>query len=274
MLFRSLRNIEVLRFADAIQIIGDVPNAAATGQIVIAESEAATPARVGETFTVTLGTVADTDGLPPFPAGFLITWQVEETPGAGDWINIEEPLSDAPITGVSFTPTAAFELEGLRIRVIATFIDGHGIPEVVTSAPSVPLAAAVSPAATIGDDVLFGTVGNDIIDALAGDDDVFGFAGNDILIGGPGSDILDGGDGTDTAVFSGAVADFTFELTATGTIEVIDAITGEEDEVISIEQFQFDNATLSLAQVQSILAGGALPVVGTAGPDEIGRAHV
>jgi Ca2+-binding RTX toxin-like protein len=276
----TLRNIEVLQFADAVQIIDPaVTNSLATGQLGIAESEPGTPARVGETFTVTLGTVNDANGLPPL-SQFTFVWQVEETPGAGDWVPIEDPIADdLLITGQSFTPTAAYELEGLRIRVVGTFIDGNGIPEVVMSAPSVPLSAAISPVATTGDDVLFGTVNNDVIDALAGDDEVFGLGGNDTLIGGPGNDILDGGDGTDTAVFNGAIADFVFEVTPDGILEVVDDAAGEEDAVISIENFQFTDGTFTLAQINAIVAGGGVPgggatggadvITGTPGPDVI-----
>jgi Ca2+-binding RTX toxin-like protein len=275
----TLRNVEVLQFADVVQIIDPaVSNSLSTGQLGITESEPGTPARVGETFTVTLGTVADTDGLPPL-SQFTFVWQVEETPGAGDWVPIEDPIADdLLITGPSFTPTPAYELEGLRIRVVGSFIDAHGIPEVVMSAPSVPLSAAVSPVATIGDDVLFGTVGDDVIDALAGDDEVFGLGGNDTLIGGPGNDILDGGEGNDTAVFNGAIADFTFEVTDEGILEVVDDAAGEEDAVISIENFQFTDGTLTLAQVNAIIAaggaggaatGGADVITGTPGPDVI-----
>jgi Ca2+-binding RTX toxin-like protein len=229
----------------------------------LTDSTPGTPAAIGDTFTVTLGTVDDNDGLPPL-SQFNIIWQVEETPGAGDWVNIAHPVTDALFTGLTFTPTPDLELEGLSIRAVGSFTGNNGIPEVVMSAPTVALAAATVTAATEGDDEIFGTVGADMIDGLGGDDTIFGFAGNDIITGGAGSDLIDGGEGSDTAVFAGLIEDFTFELTPDNTIEVVHNVTGEEDEVISIESFQFDNGTLTLAQVE--LLAGVIPAA-TAGDD-------
>jgi len=267
----TVRNVEILQFADGVQIIGDVPNEAATGQLVIENSGGGDPA-VGQTFTATLGTVADADGLPALPAGFSFTWQVEQTPGAGDWVTIEDPITALPITGVSFTPTPAMALEGLTIRVTATFTGNNGVLEGVLSEPTIALAAASVTPATAGDDTIFGTIAADTIDALAGDDTVQAFGGNDTIIGGAGNDILDGGTGTDTAVFNALLSNITFARTPTGTIEVVDAAAGVEDEVISIEQFQFriatGTATLTLAQVAALAdPAGAANLVATAGND-------
>ncbi|WP_088348188.1 MULTISPECIES: peroxidase family protein [Rhodomicrobium] len=282
----TLRNIEVLQFADGIEIIGDIANSPATGQLILLDSTPGTPAAVGDTFTVDISAIVDANGVPPL-SGFTITWQVEQTPGVGDWVTIEDPVADDVVpNGPTFTPTTAMELEGLRIRAIATFIDGHGIPEVVVSAPTVALAAQAATVATTGDDILFGTAGADVIDALAGDDEVFGFAGNDTLIGGPGadlldggegadtlnggagdddllggagadtlnggagSDILDGGAGNDTAVFQGNLADFTFEVTPTGTLELVQG--ANEDEIIDIENLTFNDASITLAAAQDL----------------------
>jgi Ca2+-binding RTX toxin-like protein len=170
----------------------------------LTDSTPGTPAAIGDTFTVTLGTVDDNDGLPPL-SQFNIIWQVEETPGAGDWVNIAHPVTDALFTGLTFTPTPDLELEGLSIRAVGSFTGNNGIPEVVMSAPTVALAAATVTAATEGDDEIFGTVGADMIDGLGGDDTIFGFAGNDIITGGAGSDLIDGGEGSDTAVFAGLI---------------------------------------------------------------------
>jgi VCBS repeat-containing protein len=77
------------------------------------------------------------------------------------------------------------------------------------------------------DDELFGGTGNDVLaggdgndqlsgedndDSLSGgngDDSIFGGNGNDTLTGGAGLDYLDGGAGTDTAVYSGALSEYT-----------------------------------------------------------------
>jgi Ca2+-binding RTX toxin-like protein len=267
----TLRNIEVLQFSDTTVIIDDdIVNGRPTGTFAVTDVNGGA-AGVGETFRVTiesiLAGVDDPDGMPTSLSAYTIIWQVEETLGAGDWVAIEDPNTEAAITGAQFIPTTAMELEGLRIRAIVQFRDNEGIPEVAASNPVGPLAAAAVIAATAGADELFGTVGDDTIDALAGDDDIFGFAGNDTLIGGLGDDLIDGGEGTDRAVFAGASTDFTFEVTPEGTIEVVNNLTLEEDEVISIENFQFTDTTLTIAQVNAILGIGGGGGDGTAGDD-------
>ncbi len=79
-------------------------------------------------------------------------------------------------------------LEGLTIRVTATFTGNNGVLEGVLSEPTIALAAASVTPATAGDDTIFGTIAADTIDALAGDDTVQAFGGNDTIIGGAGVD--------------------------------------------------------------------------------------
>ncbi|MEW8048125.1 MAG: DUF4347 domain-containing protein, partial [Candidatus Thiodiazotropha sp.] len=74
-------------------------------------------------------------------------------------------------------------------------------------------------------------------------------AGDDTLTGGAGDDYLDGGAGTDTAVFSGARADYTIDYyAATGELVVSDTRGGSPDgadTLINIETLQFsDQAVL------------------------------
>ncbi len=264
----KVRNIELLQFNDGIQILDpNITNAAATGQLELIESNADGFPAVGETFTIAIGSVADDDGLPPLST-FQVTWQVELTPGEGDWTVITDPVTEVPATGLSFTPVPGMELEGLRIRAAAGFIGNNGIPEFVLSPPTVALAAAVAGVGTPLDDTLFGTVGDDTIDALAGDDVVFLFSGNDTVIGGPGNDILDGGVGDDTAIFDGPIGDYTFEINAEGLLEVIHLGTLVEDAVIDIENFVFRDPgtgailnTITLQEVLDGLGGGNTPPI-------------
>ncbi|MFH1870442.1 MAG: calcium-binding protein [Pseudomonadota bacterium] len=58
------------------------------------------------------------------------------------------------------------------------------------------------PAATTGNDVLYGTGAVDALDGLAGDDVIYGLAGDDAIIGGAGDDLLVGGYGRDVYVFN------------------------------------------------------------------------
>ena len=227
-----IRNFEILQFSDVIEILdANIANVVATGQLALLDSTLTTPAMVGDTFTVDIGSVVDPDGVPALTA-FNVVWQVEQTPGANDWIAIEDPLTETPITGLTFTPTTAFGIDGLRIRVAATFTGNNGVPESVVSAPTTVLLAAPAGAPTPNDDVLVGTANADTIDALAGNDIVFGLAGNDILTGNLGDDLLDGGDGIDTASFAAATTSLTVDLSAAGPQ---DTIAAGIDTLISIE---------------------------------------
>jgi Ca2+-binding RTX toxin-like protein len=261
----NIRNFEILQFADqALSLDPTITNNAATGLLAIIDG-GAVGVIVGEPLTVALGTVADADGVPPL-ADFTFLWQFEQTLGAGDWADVTDPLTGDIVTGVSFVPTAAHELDGLRLRVIGSFVGaGNGFPEVVFSAPTDPVAPAAVAAPTAGDDILVGTLGADLINGLAGDDIISSLGGSDVIIGGPGNDILDGGIDTgglgDIAVFFGPLANFTFILNAEGVLEVVDAAAGEEDAVSNIENILIASVTLTDAQVAAVVAAlrGGLP---------------
>ena len=151
-----IRNFEVLRFADGIEIIqAGITNHAATGTLGIsvtagplhaAAVAAGFELAVGDTLIVNIGSVADLDGLPSLPGGgpdlskFTFVWQQERTAGAGDWVDITHPVTGELIVGQTFAPTQAFGLDGLAVRVVGRFTDAHGLPEVVTSDATAPLA--------------------------------------------------------------------------------------------------------------------------------------
>ena len=161
-----VRNIELLQFTDGIQILDpNLVNSAAQGSLAITVN---TPpdVNVGDTLTVNLGTVTDADN----PGGVVnlsaitLTWQVEQTLGLGDWVTIQDPLTETPVTGPSFTPNEAHELSGLRLRVMGIFIDAHGVPEVVTSPATVPVEASGLPGGLppiLGVDPIFGPIDED-----------------------------------------------------------------------------------------------------------------
>ena len=150
-----VRNIEVLRFADQTVNLVPIVNNVATGNLALAITNGtgafnlATRLEVGDTLTVSLAdpdgagplsAVADLDGVPAIN-GFEFTWQAEQTPGAGDFINIIDPNTGATITGRNFTPTSSLLIpSGASLRVVGTFRDGHSVPETVYSLPTQPLA--------------------------------------------------------------------------------------------------------------------------------------
>lgn len=167
----NIRNFEILQFADAVEIIQEgLTNSPATGNLRISVANGALGdplvLETGDTLTVDLGDplnggVVDGDGLPPITQ-IEFVWQVEQTPGLGDWVALEDPVTEAPITGRTFTPTDLFELDGLRLRVVATFIDAHGVPEIVTSLPTDPITGAAGLAPVPLDPVAdFGAIDED-----------------------------------------------------------------------------------------------------------------
>jgi Ca2+-binding RTX toxin-like protein len=135
-----IRNFEALQFADQVVILANITNSPATGLLEIIDP---TPGifQNGDALTVGIGSVTDPDGVPPL-SKFSIVWQVEQTPGLADWADIVHPITEEIATGLTFTPTAEYELDGLRLRVRASFTDNHGIPESVFSAPTPPVGTA------------------------------------------------------------------------------------------------------------------------------------
>jgi Ca2+-binding RTX toxin-like protein len=93
------------------------------------------------------------------------------------------------------------------------------------------------------DDVYIGTRFNDTIN---------GNAGNDTLAGGGGNDIINGGTGRDTAVYTGAKADYTWVANGSGGWTITDNRTGSindgTDTLISIERLQFSDGVVQLAE--------------------------
>lgn len=105
---------------------------------------------------------------------------------------------------------------------------------------------------TDSDDYLYGTDGNDEVRAAAGNDIVDGFAGDDVIEAGAGDDLLIGGDGVDTAVFSGALADYTFMRIGAMEVLVTDRrADGDGADVLQfdVEQVRFTDGTVSLADL-------------------------
>ncbi len=76
------------------------------------------------------------------------------------------------------------------------FLDAQG--DVVTTWDRLDVIGMLPPAATDGDDTLYGDEYDNNIDGLGGNDVLYGYAGNDTLDGGDGADTLDGGAGNDT----------------------------------------------------------------------------
>ncbi|MEQ1650096.1 MAG: calcium-binding protein [Hyphomicrobiaceae bacterium] len=128
-----------------------------------------------------------------------------------------------------------------------------------------------------GDDTIDGGDGNDYLHGGVGADSIFGGAGRDRLHGGIGNDSLDGGDGIDTAVFTGARSDYTFEVLTGGMVRITDHRSGSVntgvDTMIAIENIKFSDGTFALQDVLPPPPSGATEgddtLNGTTGNDVI-----
>jgi hypothetical protein len=93
---------------------------------------------------------------------------------------------------------------------------------------------------------LTGGNGDDTISGLGGNDIINGSGGNDLLTGGAGNDTIDGGAGLfDTAVYSGARAQYTLSFINTGNLAgtVIDTVPGRDgtDTLTNVEFLKFSD---------------------------------
>jgi Ca2+-binding RTX toxin-like protein len=128
----KLKNIERLFFSDQTIKANNHANTIATG-VVNVTANTTTGELTASLTGSTLGDVADVDGFNAADVRFI--WQVETVAGSGIWTNINRITADefSPVTGPTFTPTAAEA--GQSIRVLAQFKDNQGAVEHVTSAP-------------------------------------------------------------------------------------------------------------------------------------------
>jgi Ca2+-binding RTX toxin-like protein len=126
-----VNNVERLTFADGTIEVTAIPgNTPATGTVTISDT---TPA-VGQALTAT---PAITDADTVNAATLVFSWQAETAANAFTTVG----------TGTTFTPTA--NQAGQRLRVVATFSDGDGVNESVTSAPTGVVGGGVVAAPTV-----------------------------------------------------------------------------------------------------------------------------
>ncbi len=107
---------------------------------------------------------------------------------------------------------------GKAVTVKASYVDGFGAAESITSAATSAVAALAGVTLSGGSkgDVLTGTAGADLLNGLGGNDTLNGFAGNDVLIGGSGNDKLDGGADADLFIIEKSAEHSTAEVADTG----------------------------------------------------------
>lgn len=91
-------------------------------------------------------------------------------------------------------------------------------------------------------DLIVGNGVGNFLQGQGGVDTLNGGGGDDTLQGGSGDDSLDGGDGVDTAAFTGAFADYTVLIEATG-IRITDTVANRDgtDQLVNVERFLFSD---------------------------------
>ena len=224
----TLRNFEIARFTNTdgtftdITLNGVSVNSPPVGLPAISDI---TPTQ-GQTLTASTAGITDANGL----GAFSFQWQT--LVGGTTWTNVQ---AVAPVVGTN--PTLVLldilsePLVGQPLRVVASYTDGGGTLETVTSAAtdglgnqftSLALLAPVTINGTAfaddlrgnpiigvaetlnglgGDDILTGNGGADILNGGLGNDLMFGNGGADQLTGGAGLDTMSGGAGSDTFFF-------------------------------------------------------------------------
>ncbi len=236
----TLKDVEFLQFLNGTFAVGSLVNIAATGAPVISDL---TPTE-GQALTLNTASISDANGTGAF------SYQWQALVGA-TWTNI------AGATGASFTPDdnalqSFGDQAGLQLRAVVSFTDLAGNPETVTSAPTGPVGVNWSTSlgatfnGTAGDDIANGSNSADTLNGNAGNDTLNGNGSADTLNGGAGNDALNGGAGTDTAVFAGAVGNYTVDTAGTNIL-VTDNVGSEGTDTLSgIEQIRFNGVNYAV----------------------------
>ena len=155
--------------SSAVANVNDTP----TGSVVITGA-----LKQGETLKAT-NSIQDPDGLG------AITYQWQSSSDGINWTNTLISAGD--------TLSLSEREVNRQISVIASYTDGHGSSEKLTSLPTDKLSI----------NFISGTSNSELIQGTSFADNISGYAGNDTITGGFGSDLIDGGTGVDTVKFSG-----------------------------------------------------------------------
>ena len=225
----TVRNVELLRFADGDMVINDPPTDLALSASSVTENAA-------------IGTVVgDLSAVDP-DRGDTLTYALLDNAG-GRFATVNGQLVVAGAIDFEETPT-------LQVTVRVTDSAGNAVEEsFVVTVGNVAgvsilghatlgdvIGADSTPATTDEEDIVDGRGGNDVIDGRGGNDTLLGGDGNDLLRGGAGADSLLGGAGDDTYVV-GEAGDVVVEAPGGGydrVVASIDWTLGAELERLSL----------------------------------------
>ncbi|MFA4969997.1 MAG: M10 family metallopeptidase C-terminal domain-containing protein [Sulfuritalea sp.] len=177
----------------------------------------------GQTLTA-MNTLSDVDGLG------TISYQWQSSSDGTSWTN----------AGLGNALDLTQALVGQQIKVLASYTDGSGTVESVSSL-STPKVAGYQA----------GTAGNESLVGTSYSDTLLGLAGNDSMTGGAGNDSINGGAGFDTAQYSGNQADYTVTKSVGYgyTVTDVSLANGNDgtDTLFAVEHLQFGDGAVGLA---------------------------
>ncbi|MCX6178336.1 MAG: M10 family metallopeptidase C-terminal domain-containing protein [Chlorobiales bacterium] len=223
-------------------------------------------AKQGQTLTAS-NNLTDADGIPSPGSGsntFAVVGSIS------DGISYQWQVDGHDIVGATGMTLLLDGSEvGKAITVVASYMDGHGTFEHVSSSPTSFVIDSIVHNVYNGTshaDLLTGTAGDDVLNGLGGIDILYGGAGNDILDGGSCADMMIGGTGNDIYVVDNKL-DIVIELHNGGTDLVKSSITytlGENVENLTLTGSTAINGTgneldniITGNSGNNILSGGA-----------------
>lgn len=160
----------------------------------------------------------------------------------------------SPVAGATSATYDLLALDvGTEITVRASYTDGAGTVERVSSSPIGVVLGFNPVSGTAGADTLNGTArpdninglaGNDALNGQGGHDSLFGGDGNDILNGAVGNDTLVGGAGIDTAIYTAARANAS--LSDSAAAWTVTTPAEGSDSLTNIERLRFADVSVAL----------------------------
>ncbi|NOT71645.1 MAG: tandem-95 repeat protein, partial [Hyphomicrobium sp.] len=202
---------------------------------------------------------ADLATLTSYFTANTATGTISFNPGAGLGASATASLFDRLDVGQTATVTLSYTIQdefGANATSTVTFTV-NGAKEVFVGTPASDAALNGSDYAdTIdglgGDDIINSAQGNDIITGGDGADQINSGSEDDTITGGAGDDVINGATGTDTAIYSGAWADYTISQASPSTFTISHtrgAANEGTDSVQGVELFTFANGTFTAAQI-------------------------
>jgi hypothetical protein len=202
--------------------------------------------------------------------------QISDEDGMGSigyqWLRDDAIIANATQSTYMLTSEDA----GAQIRVQASYTDGGGQLESLTSGPLTVARAPAGGGGSVPD-----TRGVEITTPAAGgtaigtpfDDQLHGQGGPDVFHPLGGVDRVEGGGGIDTVVFTGSWRDHALSRAENGTLTVTSA-SGAVATLRNVERLQFDDGRLALdVGVNTVAIAGMYKAAFGRAPDEGGLAY-